>query len=562
MDQRAAGVSNEPVDPTVPAAPPKKGRSWLRRLGVVIFLGLVTALFLGPTLLGGWLRGEIERQATARVRGRVTVESVGLSLNGKATLREVVVEDEEGALVAQIPVVRVDVGMRSLLTGKKDVSAVIERPTLEVVRDEEGRWNLEDLVIPSEDPGDDADDDNEGSVPSIGIEGRLEVVDATVSVRSPDTMLQLKSIDAGVGLDGPSRGVTIAADASIFGGEGSVGDFALRAVVWPKAGPGVRLDEISVKGLDLGVVQETMLLVGSPLEAGSRLEGTAAFSGTGSLADLSPDASFQLDVEGELLNLLVDVRSGGLKAIAFDDRKASLELRAERDAVGVEPRATALLRGRDDRLRADVAWDGAASTGLTVQIVVDGLASSAGLEPLLARVHPVFASAQAIEGAAVDATVTSEVEVTYAAPLPLATLSQGWSELPKEPFSGTGSLSVDEGLVAASPFFQEVLEAFGQPANPAFQLKPLGFAVQAGRIAYTNPWTWTIQGTETRFAGSVGLDASLDLRWVVPVTGGLARQNRVFESIEGETFEVGLGGSLTSPTFNVAGALTSLAKRV
>lgn len=556
-----------PAQPsTSPAGPRPKGRfRWIKRLGVAAVLLVVAAVALGPTLGAKWLRGEMERQAGERVNGKVTIEDLKIGLNGKATLLGLVVEDAAGQLVARIPSARVDVGLRAIMTGKRDISAVVEDAEIELVRAADGTWNFADLVIPSEDDGTDEEEDpseEDGTLLDLDIHGRVELVNATVSVRSPETMLTLKDIAVGLGLDGKERGLTIESQMSVHGGTGSAGDFAMQAIVWPKAGPGASLSELKISNFDMGVAQETLKLVGSPLEEGSVLAGSLNVTGQAQMADLQPDAAFELSLDGAIDNMIVDVRKDGLQTMAFDDEHASMNLAASRGAVGAEPKAEVKLRGRGDKLSADVHYDGAAAEGLTADIVVDALAASAGLEPLLARVHPVFASAQTISGAAVDASVTSNVHVSYGAPLPVATLAKGWAELPKEPLTGTGSLALSEGLVKASPFFAQVLQAFGEPSNPSFNLKPLGFAVEQGRVNYTNPWTWTIQGTETNFAGSVGLGGDLDMRWVVPVTGGLAEQNRVLRAAAGETLEVALGGTLTSPKFNVASALTNLATRV
>ncbi|MFT6107790.1 MAG: hypothetical protein ACJA2W_000699 [Planctomycetota bacterium] len=530
-------------------------------MGLVLLLLIVAAVVIGPTLAGKWLRGEIERQASQRVNGRVTLETLKISLNGKARLAGLVIEDAQGQLVARVPEASLDVGLRSLLTGKRDVSAVITDAEIELVRDAEGQWNLDGLMVPGDEAAGAEDTEGEGqTLPELDIHGRVEIVNATVTLRSPETVLMLRNVTFGAGLDGNKRGLTIESSASLFGGEGSSGDFGLQAIVWPEAGDGVELTALEVKALDLGAVQEMMRLVGAPLGEGSELQGMLSVTASGSMATLDPNAAFEMEVDGHVDNLLVDLWTDGLQTMEFDDALATLVAHASRAAAGAEPAVVAQLSGRDGKLGAEVRWDGAAEIGLIAEIHVDGMNASAGLEPLLARVHPVFASAQAIDGAAVDALVTSLIDVKYAAPLSLAQLKAGWAALPKEPLEGNGSLSVDKGFIETSPFFRQVLEAFGQPVNPTFDIKPLGFAVDGGRLTYTNPWTWTIQGTETGFAGSVGLAGDLDLRWVVPVTGGLAKQNRVFEALTGEKFEVALGGTLTRPTFNLAGALTTLAQ--
>lgn len=534
----------------------------LKRLAL---FGGLTALALGiggPRLLSSWVKGKVEQAGSDAINGRVTVGALSVRWNGKADIKDLVIEDDKGQLVARVPKARADVGLRSFLTGKKDVAVLVTGATLELVRSAEGSWNIEDLPRENR-PEEDSEETESEPLPESppDLEGRLEFLDTTVVIRSPDTVLELRDIDVRVGLDGDAREVTLSLTASLFGGEGSAGDFAFDGALWPDAGPGVRIDSAAVKGLDLGAVREALLLMGSPLEEGSRLEGKINLDAQGNVNGLTADSPFKFDAQGEAHDLVMDIRSGGLKTFAFGDPLATLNVSTVRAERAAEPRAEVSMRARGDKVAADVVWDGAAASGLIVDVSVDGLKASAGLEPLLARVHPVFATARAVKGANLDGLVSTNVAIEYGAPLPLEALKGGWAALDKEPFKGTGSLDVDQGLVETSPFFSKLLTAFDRPTSPSFDLKPLGFAVDAGRIAYAKPWTWTIQGTETSFVGSVGIDQTLDLKWVVPVTGGLAEQNRVLAELAGETFEVALGGSLTSPTFNLAGALTSLAKR-
>lgn len=554
-----ASDPNHDARETAPARSKPERRIWLRVLsGFAVLLLLV--MVAGPPLASRWLRGKIESSANERIDGKVTLGSLSLKLNGKATLEDLVIEDRDGVLVARVPSVRADVGLRSLLGGKKDVAVLVEGAELEVVRRADGSWNLADLLreAADESEGDSEPVDVPRSPPDL--EGRIELLDATVTVRSPDTALELRETNVRVGLDGEDREVSLEGGARVFASEGTGGRFVLDAALWPDAGPGARIDEAGVRELDLAIFQEALSLVGSPLEEGSRLSGDVDLVVTGRVSDLDPAAAFEGTASGVATNLEVDVRRDGLRTFAFSDENATLDAQVDRIAGGAQPTARLQLRARDGKVRADATYDGAAQQGFAADVVVDGLNASAGLEPLLARVHPAFASARAIEGAGLDGLVSTNLAIRYDAPLPLDTLAAGWSALPKAPLSGNGSLSIDEGLVETSPFFAKLLAAFDQPTNPTFDLQPLGFAVQAGRLAYTSPWTWTIQGTETNFAGSVGLDGTLDLRWRVPITGGLADQNRFFSEIAGETFEVALGGTLSSPRFDLAGALARVAR--
>ncbi|MEL6714383.1 MAG: hypothetical protein AAFP86_11455 [Planctomycetota bacterium] len=348
--------------------------------------------------------------------------------------------------------------------------------------------------------------------------------------------------------------------ARILGGDGSAGDFALDAALWPDVRPGVRVDSFDVTGFEVGVVTELLAILGMPLGEGSTLSGEVDLELAGRIDGFDADAPVRIEGRGEGRDLLVDLFSDGARTARFGDEVTTLEFEAARPA-DAPPTANLRGRARDGKLTLDAAWDAGASEGLRADVVVDGLSASAGLEPLLARVHPVFAGARAIDGAGVDGLVSTSASVVYAAPLPLEALAGGWDALDKGPFSGSGELSVAEGIVETSPFFDQLLSALEREGAPRFDLSPLRFAVAGGRLRYTDPWTWTIDGAETRFEGSVGLDGSLELNWDVPIVAGLARTNRVFEALEGESLRLGLGGTLTSPSLDVAGALRSLALR-
>jgi len=542
---------------------------WLRRLVIGMVLALLLLVIAGPPLASGFIRRQIEVRGSEFIDGAVTLDELTLSANGKARLEGLTVTDANGDVVVHLSSVKLDLGLRSLIRGRADVALLIEGAEIEIVRDAEGLWNFEELLGPDDT---DVDDEPGGSEPlprePLDIHGRLEIVDSTIIVRSPDTSLELRDLHFTIGLDGPDQETAVRFDATLMGKKGSAGVFHADVFVWPDAGPGLRIDDVSARDVDLAIVAEALLLVGSPLEEGSTLSGTADLVMRGRLADLDPETAFTLEVDGSVHALDITMVGEGSDPFTFQEDEATLEVRASGDGGGVEPRATARLNGRDGRVAAEIAWDGAAETGLVVALDIDALEASAGLTPYLARVHPAFASASAFKGANLGGVVSSRLEFRYDAPLPLASFAAGADDtstdewLSTEKWSGTGSLTVDEGLVQTSELFGKLLEVFGEPANPSFSLKPLGFAVDAGRITYTQPWSWTIQGTETQFVGSVGLDRSLDLNWVVPVTGALAEQNSVFEAVAGETFEVGVGGTLSSPKFDVAGALSTLAQNV
>lgn len=554
---------DSPADPSKTSGPPKKKSRLLRRVLLAVPLLVVAGLALGPPLASKWLRGEIERRGTERLHGRVTLAGLSLSLNGKLHLTDLLIEDEAGQMVARVPSAKADIGLRSLMGGKKDFAFLMEDAEVELVRSVDGEWNVAKLLREMPDDGSEETSEDEGtkSESPPDLHGRLEFLRSTLTVRDSTRALQIRDANFRVGFDGADREVTLAGDATLAGGDGSAGDFTLRAAVWADAGPGARLDEAAVQGLELGAMKELLAIVGSPLEEGSELEGELDLQIHANLSEMAPDSRAQIGVSAVLRDVKLDLRQAGKEALLFEDALMNLSASVQKPTGGGEPTVLATAQARGGKATVNVTWEGGGERGLAALFTADGLAASAGLEPFLARVHPVFAGAKAFDGANLDAAISTNVEVYYDAPLPIETLTSGWANLDKSPFRGTGTLSVDEGLVKTSPFFAQLMTAFDQPVNPSFSLKPLGFNVQAGRVTYTNPWTWTIEGTPTNFMGSVGLDQSLDLKWVVPIEGGLARQNSVLQSLAGESFEVALGGTLTSPTFQLASALTGLVQR-
>lgn len=565
MRPGTSGVDGTETGGAGPAAGPPRGKrrpSRLLRVALVLALLLGALLVLGPPLLARWARGQVERAAAERVDGTVRIGALHLSLNGKVHVEDVVVEDRAGRAVLRVPSTRFDVGLRSLLGGRNDVALKVEGLHLELVREEDGRWNVDGLLRPDPDgpgPGEESPGDPLPGTPP-DLEGRLELLGATIVVRSPDTALELRDIDLRVGLDGDQREYSVEGGARLAGGDGSAGRFVLDGALWPDAGPGVRLDDVGVVGLELGAVQEALALLGTPLEEGSRLAGTVDLHVSGTVRSFAPDAALVFEGAGVAHDLDLEVRSGGQPLFAFDDRETRLDLSLNRQRPGEEPALHVSLHGRDGKVTVDGGWDGAADEAVRVLARVDGVEASAGLEPLLARVHPVFAGARSVQGAGVDGAVNAEVSVVYGAPLPLARLAAGPAALDTSPLTAAGSLSVSGGMVHSSPLVEELLTALGRPADPTFDLAPLGFVVDDGLVRYASPWTWTIEGVATRFEGGVGLDGGLALRWVVPVTERLAGGTPVLEELVGETFEVPLSGTLTAPRLDVAGALTSLAR--
>ena len=575
-EQPAAG---SPAEGTSAPTPVSGRPRWGRRL---TWLGLMlgAVLLLGPPLAGRWLRVELERLASAEVQGEVTLEHLSLRLNGKVYLEGLRVVDERGDTVLFSPRGMIDVGLRAWLTGRRDLAVHVYGSELDLVQDGEGRWNVERLLAaddgggppskpsqePSQEPrGESQPPAGDGPAPRrrpLDLHGRVEFAECTVTVRSPESALQLADVRFTIGLDGPEQSSAVRLEGHVFGGTGSVGDFYADLFLWPDAGPGLEVDRIDVTDLELGVVREAMRLVG--VEADERLSfgGTADLHVEGGAEDLRADAPFAIEATAELQGLQVEYPDGAgeLASIAEGD-PVRLRVKVARLVDGDTPDLEGILEARDGEVRADFAAD----PEFRGELRLDGASLDTTLAPLVARLHPAAPQPSSValtSGALglVDATVS------------LGGASPGrWSD--PSAWSGGGSLTLREVDLARSPLVTGLLDGLGAAGLlPAIDragvevtrvaaTRPLNWSLANGRVTYPDPWTWTIAELETTFTGSVGLDRTVDLSWNVPVDAALAGSKDALRWLEGETLSVEVGGTLSRPTVDFDAALKDLLGR-
>ncbi|MEC8510554.1 MAG: hypothetical protein VX015_00285 [Planctomycetota bacterium] len=546
------------------SAPARQPRRWLARLSAALVLASGALLVAGPGLISSWARARAEEAIGARIDGHASIAELRVGLNGKVRLSGLELTDPAGQLVVLVPEARFDLGVRSLLLGKRDIALLVTGVQVELVQGEDGRWNVEELfrtdeAVASGDAG------GEGREPlpetSPDLEGRLELLGATVTVRSPRSVLELRDVDLRVGLDGDAREFSVEGGARLAGGDGDAGTLLLDGALWPDARAGLRIDELSLRGLELGAVQEALRLVGRPLEEGSRLEGDVDLVAYGSFTGFDPAGRFGFEAEVVGRDVEVARVEGGKRVFAFDDREPRAFVAVERALPGAQPTALLDLNARGGDVIVQGGWDGAAEPAISAAVSLRDLDASTGLDRWIARVHPALASTAALRGAAVEGLVSADVAVSYDGALTFEDLRGGAPDLDPDLVSVTGDLSIAEAAITSSPLFSELLTALGEPAVSGVDLAPLGFRLAAGRITYTRPWTWTISGTQTRFEGGVGLDGALELLWVVPVTADLAGRSDLLRTLAGETLVVPLGGTLDAPRLDLTSALGQIAVR-
>ena len=219
----------------------RRPRRLLVRLGVGLVLAAGAFLVAAPGLISAWARARAEEAIGARIQGRASIAELRVGLNGKVRLAGLEVTDPGGQLVALVPEARFDLGIRSLLLGKRDVALRVTGVQVELVQGEDGRWNVEDLLRIDEaaESGESVEGERE-PLPETppDLEGRLELLGATITVRSPRSVLELRDVHLRIGLDGDAREFSVEGGARLAGGDGDAGTFLLDGALWPDARAG------------------------------------------------------------------------------------------------------------------------------------------------------------------------------------------------------------------------------------------------------------------------------------------------------------------------------------
>jgi len=359
----------------------------------------------------------------------------------------------------------------------------------------------------------------------IASEARLEEDLRELDLRS----LELDSTFARGNLHG--RLVTTASGGLRI--EGAEGDLTyvpdrLGALLEPWL-PG-RLSGEQPERLSLRFSGEASELDVAALLAGS--EGTASF-GLGRLVAAGFDSSGT-----------VEMRVAGGRATCTGDLATNGgRMRVEGDLALGEP--TAGEAPRPSRLVASL----------------EDVGANAELSPLLAHLHPAFAAIGSLKGGELSGVVRAELDLTYDAPLTPELLEGGWEALPKQPIHGRGSFELDGAKLRGAPFLDALQAELGGDPEKPLRLRPVEFTIQAGRLSYAKPWTWTLSGSETTFTGSIGLDETLDLAWSVPIGPGLVERYDFLSALAGQTITVPIRGNVRRPKLEWSDTLRDVAKK-
>ncbi len=187
------------------------------------------------------------------------------------------------------------------------------------------------------------------------------------------------------------------------------------------------------------------------------------------------------------------------------------------------------------------------------------------MSPLLTALHPIFGALKGKTGS-LDGFLASGVKFRYDGPLSMEVLTGGWEALPKRHLHGEGKVEFRDLAIHGSSFLAAVTDIFGRAIeSKELRIRPIEFRIVAGRLSYLKPWQWTVAGSETTFTGTIGLDYDrpdcLDLVWRVPVTDEMVSRIPQLKWWRGETIDVPIRGTATSPRLMWKEVVAELVKK-
>ncbi|MFQ5749143.1 MAG: hypothetical protein ACE5H3_06760, partial [Planctomycetota bacterium] len=281
--------------------------------------------------------------------------------------------------------------------------------------------------------------------------------------------------------------------------------------------------------------------------------------------------AFEYDGKWSQFNPLGGLRASkgkaslGLGNLAFPGLDTAgvldLDLRGDRAA------AQANLKANGGDLEADLDLDlrekGDKGSPLMskLKVALSGMGVRQETGSFLSAINPAFLGGKSKPGKGFSALLDLDMDLSYRGRLTPEQLQGGWSGLPKKPLQGQGVLTIHNPVLEGSPFLGEMLGRIGLGSARRIRIDPLHFQVKGGRLQYSEPWKWDLDGTLTSFTGSLGLDGDLALDWNVPVTEALVRKYGFLESIRGKSLTIPVRGSFDNPSLKWDQAVGDFARK-
>lgn len=301
----------------------------------------------------------------------------------------------------------------------------------------------------------------------------------------------------------------------------------------------------------LGAVLDPLL----PGRLSGREEETLTLRFDGSAADLDPVA-LVAGSSGRLSFGLGRYRALGLDATG----ELVLELADGRLSCHGALGANGGTLGLDGDLRTRATDDAPLGLGFTAKLT--DVRANAELSQLLGRLHPALLAVGTWGDDSIGGLVQGELELSCPGGVELLGQLAGTDGFPLTALQGRGRFQLEDARLARAPFLKTLLAELGLESDRPLRVRPIEFAIEAGRIRYLRPWTWTIDGVETTFTGTVGLDRSLDLAWNVPLTERLLERYDFLAGLTGRSIAIPISGSVDQPRLDWSDALGDLARDV
>ncbi len=589
--------------PTGPAQE-RRRRLWPKIvLGLVVLLAVLVAI--APFVAAAIAKPRIETELERSLAVDATLEELSIGWTGKVRAGRLSLKDLSGEPLLAIETLDLGIAPLAALAGRIDGGGRARGVELHLRRDAQGRWNVQDLPrAPRETPpGTPRPPGQPRELPEVAFDLALEASRIFVHDASAGTFT-LGLLKGRLSVPALDRELELELDSPLVTPDGREGRIGLRGAVLvvregrldPSAPTGKLELEIERLPLDLAeslgflppsIEQLAGLLGGSlrveldaPVAATQRARASGRFVATTFdlvLAPTGEGAPFALHQDEVGIDLALDgpLATGDLDA-QLAGMEGTLDLRLsplETAGIALEGDLSLALSGGRATLQGDLGLNGGKAEltgdlGLTARtegpstlaLKVDGARARGELGPLLGHVHPVFAGLAKADSGLLTGVITSELSLALPTSALLDRIELGEEGFDPKELSGRGSFGLRGVKIEGAPLYDQLLALLGKEDQRDLTLEPVGFGIDAGRLTYDQPWTWTIAGTQTSFGGSIGLDGTLALAWAVPLDAGFVKEQGLPEELAGRTLTLPLSGTIDDPRLEWKGALDELAR--
>ena len=526
---------------------------------MVAVIVLAAVFIVAPRLAAPWVHERVVAAIDASVHGRASFEAFALGWPAHVTAGGFALKDETGEPVVEVAALEASIDLWGLLRGRYDVELRLVAPAVRLRQDEEGRWSLGELfgreAEDDENKGPDAEPVPEAEDPAPELDLRLDVSSASIALQWPDGDPTVIGLDVLLDVSTAQLDCTIErVEVRSELGSGRLAGRVRNLRAWSEDALRARVTfeelegEFAYRPEPVGELLARWL----PVTLSGQEEQRIAFRIVGSV-DRPDLASF---LSGTILH--ADIGLGRFETTGLDCvGSLGLEGRDGRFTWNGELAAN----GGELELEGEVDLRDADRPRTTLRVVARDVEANARLSPLLSALHPVFAGLETLQRSEIGGRIQCDLELSYAGPLTGEVVASGWDAFPKERLEGGGSFEIRAATVRGTPALEELLGFLGVDATRTLDVRPIVFNIERGRVSYAQPWTWTIDGVETTFTGSVGLDRTLDLRWNLPVTEELIEEHHLLEPLRGDVIRIPITGTARRPKIEWQETFRDLATR-